>query len=95
MKLNIDFARSVQIYSYIIPSDIISEIGGLKSAIDPIFGLAIPILILNWLIGFARIIQVQHKQNYILMLIKIIRFHFNELKEHQTHIVLGKNNKFL
>ena len=86
MKLNVDFARTVQIYNQVMASDIISEIGGLKSAIDPMFGLAVPLLILYWLVGFARIIQIQQKENYRQILMKMINYHLGELEKNKENV---------
>jgi hypothetical protein len=56
IALKIDFKRIIVTYTYLSYSDIISYLGGLKSALMPLFDIITPIIILVFLLGVAGIL---------------------------------------
>ena len=74
IKLSVDFTRKITTYTFYTYSDIISYLGGIKSAITPIFGLMVPLIILSYLFELSSIIQESYTISYRKELEKSIKF---------------------
>ena len=79
IPFNIDYNRRVETYMYITYSDMIAKIGGIKSAISPIFNLMIPFLAICFLIQLSKIIKVKSKNYYKEELIAFIKTYINKV----------------
>ena len=64
MSLTIDYTREIVEYEYKGYGDIISSLGGLKSAIGPLFGILNPILALVFLLMLSSILREDYKKQY-------------------------------
>ena len=64
MKLKIDFTQTIETYHYYVYADVVSYLGGIKSAIMPVFGLVLPLVVLNFLYGLSPIIQETYTIKY-------------------------------
>jgi hypothetical protein len=63
----------IETYLYITYSDMVAKIGGLKSAISPIFGLIIPLLAIGFMIELSKIMKAKSKNYYKEELIAFIK----------------------
>jgi hypothetical protein len=54
--LNVDFNQQIIILTYFNYGDLVSYLGGIKSAIMPVFDLIVPIVILAFLMSLTSII---------------------------------------
>ena len=77
--LQIDFTRLVVTYNYKSYSDLISKLGGLKSFIQPLFGIIGLLSSLHFLVEFGKIIIDQYKLKYKTELIKTVQIYYEML----------------
>ena len=56
VNFNVDFNRQIIILTYFNYGDLVSYLGGIKSAIMPAFGLIVPIVMLSFLVSLVSII---------------------------------------
>jgi len=92
MTLKINFIRDIVTYKYVVYSDIISHLGGLKSAIMPVFGIITPLVMLAFLYSIASILQESYTFQYLDELQKTVKLFFQYLTiENKEKITIEKN----
>ena len=76
INLNVDFNRKIIILTYYNYADLISYLGGVKSAIMPAFNLVVPLVILYYLLSLTGIIQQTYTFKYKKIIEEsVITFH--------------------
>jgi hypothetical protein len=63
-RLDPDFNQEIVIYTFVTYGDIISYLGGLKSAVGPVFEITTPLAILYFLFMLSAIIQQSYTLQY-------------------------------
>lgn len=66
MNLAFDFTHRRYTISYITWGDVLSKIGGLRSAILPFIDFFIPLLVLHFLVQLMSIVKEQTKKNAVM-----------------------------
>ena len=72
VRLTPNFKREITLYKYVSYGDMVSHLGGLKSAITPLFDILTPTVMLMFLWGIVSIIQEIYTKNYKNQIIKSI-----------------------
>lgn len=78
-KFKIDYTQQINEYHFVGYGDIFAKLGGLKSALGPVFDIVVPCTIFNFLWMLVAIIKNKYKQEYILELEKTVKLYFNQL----------------
>jgi hypothetical protein len=78
--LIIDWDREIITYVYFGYRDLISQLGGMKSAYTIVFQIPLPFFMLAFLISLADIIQQQFRTEYKSYLLVVIHNYFSKIK---------------
>ena len=96
INLLVNYDLEIITYKYVSTSDIISRLGGYKSAIEPILMFFYPMVILQFLIAISFVIIKIYKDRYLQELEQSARKYFEKLKRvEDIEIILKNNDKYM